>query len=223
MQVEIWSDVVCPWCYVGKRRFEEALGRFPQAAEVAVVWKSFQLDPQAQSTLAGERHRPDEYAERLAAKYATSVGSAQRMIGSMTATAAADGLEFRFDRAVRANTFDAHQVLHLARLHGRQDEMKERLLRGYLSEGLAMGDREVLVDLASAAGLPAAEVRTALVQQTFAPEVLRDEAEARALGITAVPFFVVDRTYGVAGAQPADALLGVLEQAQQNRGRWWAS
>ena len=177
-----------------------------------MVWKSFQLDPQAQSTLAGERHRPDEYAERLAAKYATSVGSAQRMIGSMTATAAADGLEFRFDRAVRANTFDAHQVLHLARLHGRQDEMKERLLRGYLSEGLAMGDREVLVDLASAAGLPAAEVRTA--QAAIVVRVLPAVRDIRRTGSAALDLAWVAAgrldAYYEHGVKPWDIAAGVL-------------
>lgn len=213
MQVEIWSDVVCPWCHVGKRRFEQALARFAHRESVEVVWRSFELDPGATSAGPGEEVRPGDYAERLGAKYGTSAADARRMVDTMTATAAAEDLDFRFDRAVRANTFDAHQVLHLAGARGVQDAVKERLLRAYFSEGEAVGDRAVLVRLAAEAGLPAQEVREALERQSYADAVRRDEAEARALGITGVPFFVVDRTYGVSGAQPAHVLLEVLQRA----------
>ena len=213
MQVEIWSDVACPWCHVGKRRFEQALARFPHRDAVDVVWRSFQLDPGAVSAAAGEPVRPGDYAERLAAKYATSTTTARQMVDSMTAVAAAEGLDFRFDRAVRANTFDAHQVIHLAHARGAQDAVKERLLRAYFTEGEALGDRSTLVRLAADAGLPADEVAEALALQRFAADVRRDEAAARSLGITGVPFFVVDRTYGVSGAQPADVLLEVLDRA----------
>ena len=139
------------------------------------------------------------------------------MIDTMTVQAAAEGLDFRFDKAVRANTFDAHQVIHLAGLRGVQDAVKERLLRAYFTEGEAVGDRETLVRLAAEAGLDADEVRAALDDQRYAGAVRADEAEAGAIGISGVPFFVVDRKYGVSGAQPAEALLQVLERAWAER------
>lgn len=211
MKVEIWSDVVCPWCYIGKRRFEAALSRFGHRDEVEVEWKSFELDPGAVSAPA-EEHGPD-YADRLAKKYSTTRDGAQQMLDSMTAAAAAEGLDFRFDRAVRANTFDAHQVIHLAAERGLQDQVKERLLVGYFTQGHAVGDRETLVRLAVEAGLDAAEVEKVLAEQEYADAVRADEAEAGSLGISGVPFFVVDRKYGVSGAQPPEQLLEVLDRA----------
>ena len=213
MKVEIWSDVVCPWCYIGKRRFEAALARFAHRDEVVVEWKSFELDPGATSSAAAEGADASGYADRLAAKYGTTRAEAQKMLDSMTAAAAAEGLDFRFDRAVAANTFDAHQLIHLAAAHGRQDEAKERLLRAYFTEGEAVGDREVLVRLGAEIGLDAEETREALEQQRHAAQVRDDEGEATALGIRGVPFFVLDRTYGVSGAQPAEQLLEVLQRA----------
>jgi len=217
VKVEIWSDVVCPWCHIGKRRFEAALARFPHRDAVEVHWRAFELDPGARSAPAGEPVRPTAYAERLARKYGTSVPGAQQMIDTMTQQAAAEGLDFRFDRAVQANTFDAHQVIHLAGERGVQDAVKERLLTAYFSEGAAVGDRDTLVRLATGAGLDADEVRAALADQRYAGAVRADEAEASALGISGVPFFVVDRRYGVNGAQPAEALLQVLERAWAER------
>ena len=210
MKVEIWSDVVCPWCYIGKRRFESALREFEHRGQVDVEWRSFELDPGARSATGAEG--PD-YADRLAEKYGTTRTRAQQMLDSMTEAAAAEGLDFRFDRAVRANTFDAHQVIHLAGRHGLQDEVKERLLRGYFTEGRAVGDRTSLVRLAVEAGLESGDVDRALETQEFADAVRADEAEARALGISGVPFFVVDRRYGVSGAQPPEQLLQVLDRA----------
>ncbi|WP_299038266.1 DsbA family oxidoreductase [uncultured Pseudokineococcus sp.] len=218
MQVEVWSDVVCPWCYIGKRRLEEALARFPHADEVEVVWRAFELDPSARSAAPGDAARePGDYARRLAAKYGTSVEQGQGMVDSMTAAAAADGVEMRFDLAVAANTLDAHQVLHLAAERGLQDAAKERLLRGYFTEGEAVGDHEVLVRLAVDAGLDADEVRAVLAEGRYVDAVRAEEAEAAALGATGVPFFVVDRRYGVAGAQPAEQLLAVLQRAWDER------
>jgi predicted DsbA family dithiol-disulfide isomerase len=212
VQVEIWSDVVCPWCYIGKRGFEAALARFDQRDRVEVTWRSFELDP---STTSATADRPDDgtdYADRLAAKYGTSREGAQQMLDTMTARAAEEGLDFRFDRAARANTFDAHQVLHLAGEHGRQDAVKERLLRGYFTEGELVGDREVLVRLAAEAGLDADLTRAALHEQRYAAAVRADEEEAHRLGVGGVPFFVVDRRYAASGAQPAGQLLEVLRR-----------
>ncbi len=213
MRVEIWSDVVCPWCAVGKRRFEAALQQFEHRDQVEVVWRAFELDRHAESAAPGEVTGPGEYAARLAAKYGTDVAQAQQMIDTMTEAAAEEGLEFHFERAVRANTFDAHQVIHAAAEHGRQDAVKERLLLAYFTEGEAVGDREVLVRLAVEAGLDADRVRTALAEQTAAAAVRDEQAEAMQLGIGGVPFFVYDRTYGVSGAQPASAHLEVLRKA----------
>lgn len=213
MQIEIWSDVACPWCHVGKRRFEAALDRFEHRDQIEVEWKSFELDPGARSQQADEAGNEGDYADRLARKYGTGRAGAQQMLDTMTAAAAAEGLDFHFERAIRANTFDAHQVIHLAGERGVQDAVKERLLRAYFSEGAALGDWTVLSRLAAEAGLDPDEVTAALEDQRYAAAVREDEAEAARLGISAVPFFVVNRKYGIAGAQPADQILEVLQQA----------
>ncbi len=207
MKVEIWSDVVCPWCYIGKRNLESALEGFEHRDEVEVVWRAFELDPGAPS------QRKGPYADRLAKKYRTSVEGAQGMIDRMTEAGAAVGLDMRFDLAQPGNTFDAHRLLHLAASHGVQDEMKERLLRATFTEGEAIGDRSVLVRLATEVGLDAAEVEEALASGALAEEVRAEEAEATALEITGVPFFVVDRTFAVSGAHPPQALRRILEKA----------
>ena len=207
MKVEIWSDVVCPWCYIGKRRFEAALTRFEHRDEVEVVWRSFELDPTA------PQHRQEGLDEHLAAKYRMPLEDARRMQEHMTATAAGGGLDFRFDIARSGNTFDAHRLIHLALKRGVQDAVKERLMRAYYSEGEAVGDPDTLVRLVTEAGLDADEARATLASEQFADEVRADEQEAAALGISGVPFFVVDRRYGVSGAQSADVLLQVLRQA----------
>jgi predicted DsbA family dithiol-disulfide isomerase len=212
MKIEIWSDVVCPWCYIGKRRFETALAQFPQRDQLEIVWKSFELDPGARSAAAAEGDNAD-YAERLARKYGTTVPGAQKMLDSMTDAAATEGLDFHFERAVASNTFDAHQVIHLGLDRGVQDAVKERLLRAYFTEGEAVGDRETLVRLAAEAGLDADEVRTALTEQRYAGAVRSDESEAAGLGISGVPFFVIDRKYGINGAQPAEQVLEALQRA----------
>src|SRR3712207_4523035 len=217
MKVEIWADVVCPWCYIGKRRFEVALAGFPHRAQVEVAWKAFELDPTGASAPAGTVVGPQDQARRLAQKYGTDVGSAQRMVDDVVAQAAADGLEYRLDRAIPANTVDAHQVIHLAGLRGVQDAVNERLLRAYFTEGEAVGDRDTLVRLAAEAGLDADEVRAALDEGRYVGAVRADEAEAQALGIRGVPFFVVDRKYGVSGAQPAEVLRQVLDKAWGER------
>lgn len=217
MKVEIWSDVVCPWCYVGKRRFETALAGFAHADRVEVEWKAFELDPTSVSAPAGEHAADGDHARRLGEKLGVPVAQAEAMLDSMTATAAAEGLDLRFDRVVAANTVDAHQVVHLAGQRGRQDAVKERLMRAYFTEGAAVGERDVLVRLAAEAGLDAAEVRGVLDRGTFVDAVRADEDEARSLGIDGVPFFVVDERYGVSGAQPAEHLRAVLEQAWAER------
>ena len=144
MHVEIWSDIACPWCYVGKRRFEAARAAFEHRDEVEVTWRSFELDPGA------PRERPGDRAEHLAAKYGSSVEQARAMQENMTQVAAGEGLDFRFDIARDGTTFDAHRLLHLAAASGRQDALKERLMRAYLTEGELMSDAETLTRLALA-------------------------------------------------------------------------
>ena len=213
MRVEIWSDVVCPWCYVGKRRFEAALASFAHRDEVELVWRSFELDADAPPSpeVAGD------YAERLARKYGRGVEAAQQMIDTMTATAAQEGLDFRFDRARPGNTFDAHRLLHLALERGVQDDVKERLDAATFTDGLRVSDHEALVDVARAAGLDADEAREVLASDRYADAVRADEAQARAYGISGVPFFVVDGKYGISGAQPAELIAQALEQAWGER------
>ena len=211
MKVEIWSDVVCPWCYIGKRRFEQALAGFAHRDEVEVVWRSFELDPHAPAERTGG------YAEHLAAKYGRTLEQAQQMLDSMTATAAAEGLDLRFDLARPGSTFDAHRLLHLAGERGVQDAVKERLVRATFTEGEPIGDHETLVRLVAEAGLDADEARAVLASDRYAAEVRGDEQQAQAYGISGVPFFVVDGRYGVSGAQPAEALRQVLAQAWAER------
>jgi predicted DsbA family dithiol-disulfide isomerase len=211
VHVEIWSDIACPWCYVGKRRFEAALAAFEHRDEVTVTWRSFELDPVA------PRERAVDGATHLAEKYGTTREQALAMQQRMTAVAAAEGLEFRFDRARGGNTFDAHRLLHLAAAHGAQDATKERLMRAYLTEGEAIGDPATLERLGIKAGLPADEVRELLAGDRFTAEVRDDERTAAQFGIHAVPFFVVDRAIGASGAQPPQVFAELLRRGWEAR------
>jgi len=213
LKVEIWSDVVCPWCYVGKRRFEEALTRFEHRDEVELVWRSFELDPSAPPSATEQ----GTYVQRLATKYGRSVIEAQAMIDNMTETARKEGLDFRFDLARPGNTFDAHRLLHLALEHGRQDELKERFDRATFTEGSPVSDHSALRALAAQVGLPDTDVAAVLTSDRYADAVRADEAQARAYGVSGVPFFVIDGRYGISGAQPADAVLQALDTAWSER------
>jgi len=209
VQLEIWSDIACPWCAIGLRRLESALETFPHRDELQIRWRSFELDPQAPARvdIAGG------YAAKLAAKYGTDLDRAQGMIDQMTDTAAQDGWRFDFDRIAPGNTFDAHRLLHLAAELGTQHAVKERFLTGYLEEGVAIGDRDQLALLAVHAGLDAERVIEVLDGDAYADAVRHDEQQARAFGIGGVPFFVLDRAYAVEGAQPSEVLRGALDQA----------
>jgi len=211
MNVEIWSDIACPWCYVGKRRFEAALAGFDHRYEVSVTWRSFELDPGA------ARERDEDDATHLAKKYGTSREEAEAMQRTMTEAAAGEGLDFRFDLARSGNTFDAHRLLHLAAAHRLQDAMKERLMRAYLGEGELIGDPQVLQRLATEVGLPDDEVREVMLTERYAEEVREDERTATRLGVGAVPFFVVDRAVAAAGAQPPELLREMLQRAWEAR------
>ncbi|MPQ98834.1 DsbA family oxidoreductase [Modestobacter sp. I12A-02628] len=207
MQIEVWSDVVCPWCFIGKRRLEAALARFPHAADVEVTWRSFQLDPAA---VPGETHPT---LPALAAKYGRTVEEMTGALRHVEETAAAEGLRYDLAHGVSGNTLLAHQLLHLAADRGLGAEAEERLFSAYFEEGRSVFDTDSLVALGTEIGLDADEARAALTDGRYLDAVHEDVATARALGATGVPFFVVDRAYGASGAQPADVLLQLLTQA----------
>ena len=208
MKVEIWSDVVCPWCYIGKRRFETALREFDGAGEVAVHWRAFQLNPDQPR---GVRTTHDEY---LAAKLHTSIDQVHQLNERVISIAAAEGLAYDFDRYQVINTLDAHRVAYLGKAHGLEDAIQERLLRGQLVEGEVLDDPETLARLGSEVGIPADEVRDVLAGDAYAADVQADIDEGHAIGVNGVPFFVIDRRYGISGAQPAELFLSALQQAR---------
>jgi predicted DsbA family dithiol-disulfide isomerase len=211
MEVEIWSDIACPWCYIGKRRFESALRQFEHADELTVTWRSFELDPKAPA------EREGELAGHLARKYAMPIEQARESQRGLTETAEHEGLLFRFDLARSGNTFDGHRLVHLAAEHGRQEQMKERLMKAYFTEGRLVSDPETLVALGTEVGLPPAEVQALLAGERFTEEVRADEATAAKLGISGVPTFIVDRKVGVTGAQPSELILEMLRQGWARR------
>jgi len=207
VRIEIWSDVVCPWCYVGKRHIEQALERFAHRDEVEIVWKAYELDPHAPPQRVGS------YRERLARKYGISEGQARASIQRIVNAGADAGIEFRFDDLRAGNTFDAHRLLHFAESLGVQNELKERLLLATFTEGRPIGDRETLVELAGDVGVAESEARRVVESDEFGREVREEEARAMEIGATGVPFFVFDGRFGVSGAQPPETLLHVLERA----------
>jgi predicted DsbA family dithiol-disulfide isomerase len=211
VDVEIWSDIACPWCYIGKRRFERALAAFEHADDVRVRWRSFELDPGAPPERSGD------HVERLARKYGMTVEQARQAERALAETAAAEGLDFRLDRRRSGSTFDAHRIVHLAAEHGVGAAMKERLLRAYFTEGRLVSDHDTLVELAAGLGLDPDEVRAVLAGDRHAEEVRADEAAAAQLGIRGVPTFIVDRRVGVSGAQPPEMLLELLRQGWTRR------
>ncbi|MEV5843430.1 DsbA family oxidoreductase [Streptomyces sp. NPDC051985] len=208
LRIDVWSDVVCPWCYIGKRRLETALGRFEHADEVEVRWHSFQLDP---AHPRGDR-RP--VLDALARKTGAPPAQVRAMIRQVTELAAAEGLRYDLERAVAVNTVDAHRLSHLAEAHGLGAEMHERLLRAHLGEGEAVDDPDTLVRLGAEVGVPEDEIRRTLAGDAYEAAVAADVREARRYGATGVPFFVLDRTYGLSGAQPADTFLSALRTAR---------
>jgi predicted DsbA family dithiol-disulfide isomerase len=208
MRVDIWSDVVCPWCYLGKKNFEDALKSFDDRGDVDVVYRSFELDPTA------ERDVTTPTVELLAAKYGMSVTEANAAQQQMTERAAQAGLEFRMAGLRSGNTRDAHRLLHLASAHGRQPELMEALHRAYFTEQRSIFDSASLTELAVESGLDRDEAREVLQSQEYDEAVEADESTASSLGVTGVPFFVIDRKFAVSGAQPAEILVRALEHAR---------
>lgn len=208
LKMEIWSDIACPWCWVGKRGLDQAIEQFEP--EVSVKWRAFELNPQA--PLGGPD--PVDYAQRLADKYGTGLDEAQRMIDRMVATGRERGLDIRFDRVRPTNTFDAHRLLAWAAASGSQTALKEALFHAYLHEGRLISDPEVLSELAGKAGLDGAQAREILLGDEWSTEVRADEQLARQIGISGVPCFVFPQVRrGLSGAQPIDVLLQAMNQA----------
>jgi predicted DsbA family dithiol-disulfide isomerase len=208
MRVDVWSDVVCPWCYIGKRRLESALESFPHRDDVEVVYHSFQLDPST------PRDATVSITDHLASKYGVSADRARQMQEQVRATAEAEGLDFRMDGIKPENTLDAHRLLHLAKARGRQAELKEALLDAHFTGARRVGQPAALQEIAVAAGLDAEEVAATLADPSaYATDVGADIEQARRYGIRGVPFFVIDQKYGISGAQPAETLTAALSRA----------
>jgi predicted DsbA family dithiol-disulfide isomerase len=207
VKVEIWSDIPCPWCYIGRRRFEKALQMFQHRDQVEVTWRSFQLDPRA------PQEHPGTVQDQLMERYGNSREEVASILAQVTSVAAKEGLDLQFDRVRPANSFDAHRLLHLAAGRGLQAELKERLQKAHFTEGLVISDRDTLLRLAGEVGLDVDEARRVLDTDAYSAEVQADIRRARQLGIQGVPFFVLDEKYGVSGAQSSELFLSALERA----------
>ena len=211
LRIDVWSDIVCPWCAIGNRRLELALAKFPHRDRVSVIWHSYELDPSAPRLHAGD------HVEHLAEKYGRTREEAQAMVQRVIDVAGEDGLTLKLFDARGGNTLDAHRLLHFAAERGVETAVRERLFRGYMTEGQAIGNPEVLLRLAVEAGLPADETREVLVGNRYAQDVRDDEEAAGAIGIRGVPFFILAGRIGVSGAQPVDLFLRALEQAWEKQ------
>ena len=211
MRVDIWSDVVCPWCYVGKARFEQALSGFPHRDEVEVAYRSFELDPGWPKDLRETAH------SMLTRKYGMPEAQARAAEARIAGLAEAEGLGFDAIRPV-GNTFDLHRVIQLGREKGVQQELLSALNQAYFAHGRQVFDRDVITAVAATAGLDSGAVTGVLDGDEYADAVRQDEREARELGITGVPFFVFDMALGVSGAQPAETFTSALDQAWARRG-----
>lgn len=206
MKIEIWSDVVCPFCYIGKRKLEEALEKVSLNEKPEIIWKSFQLDP---DFVPQTKETPYAY---LAKRKGISATESEQMHANVVAAAKSVGLDYRFDQAVVANTFDAHRLSHLAKKHDLGPELEERLFKAYFTEGKDLNDPETLVALAAEAGVPADEAREVLTGNDFADAVNEDIREAMTIGVRGVPFFVFDRKYAVSGAQPTEVFIETIQE-----------
>ena len=211
MKVEIWSDIMCPFCYIGKRNFEKALSDFSDSGSIDVEWHSFQLDP----AIPKNQEMKQNVYQYLADTKGISYEKSAKMHDTLIQSAKNAGLEYNFDKAIVANSFDAHKMIQLAKLHGLGDQAEERLFHAYFTEGKDFGNHEVLVGLGMDIGLQENEIRAALDSEDFSKKVESDIKEAEALGIRSVPFFVFDRKYAISGAQPPEHFKQVLETSMK--------
>jgi protein disulfide-isomerase len=208
MKIEVWSDIMCPFCYIGKRHLELALKQFPEM-EVELVWKSFQLDP----TITPQPGK-DVYSY-LAERKGMSLEESKQMHQHVVDRAAEVGLVYNYDKAIIANSFDAHRLLHLAKRNGKGNELKEKLLAAYFTEGKDFGDKQVLTQLGLEVGLKEEDIHTVLFTDMYAREFQADIQEAQEIGVRGVPFFVFDRKYAVSGAQPIEAFVETIQAVLQ--------
>ncbi len=206
MKIEVWSDVVCPWCWIGKRRLERALERFDHRDDVEVVFRSFELDPHAPKRDGGKT------TEHLSKKYGLGRAQLAAMLERVRGLGRAEELDMRLEETHTANTFDAHRLLQLARSKGRQRALADRLFRAHFTDCASLNDHAALARVAAEGGLDEAEAADVLASDRFADEVRADEAQARALGIQGVPFYAIEGAVGVSGAQPVEVLLDVLQK-----------
>ena len=210
--VDIWSDIACPWCYLGKRRFEEGLAEFDGRDDVVVTYHSFELSPDTPVDFDGSE------VDFLVQHKGLPAAQARQMLTQMTETGAQDGVHYDFDAVRHTNTRKAHEILHLAKAAGVQRQFADRLFAAYFGQGRHLGRDEELADLAAEVGLDREEVLIALEEGTFAAAVTADIEQARAYGITGVPFFVLDGRYGISGAQSPETFTSALEQVYDERG-----
>ena len=207
MKIEIWSDVMCPFCYIGKRKFEAALEKFANKDEIAIEWKSFQLMPELKTDTA---RKSDEF---LAEEKGVTLEHARAMNGHASQMARDAGLTFNFDKAIPANTFNAHRLIHFAKSQGKQDLAEEALFRAYFTEGENIDDIDTLAKLGATIGLDGTSIRTMLQSGNFANDVRQDIHESQQLGVRGVPFFVFDRKYAVSGAQASEVFQQVIQKS----------
>jgi predicted DsbA family dithiol-disulfide isomerase len=207
LKIQIWSDVMCPFCYIGKRKFEDALSQFENKDSVAIEWKSFQLDASFVAT-PGET-----VVDHLAEKYRKDTDWAETMVENVTQNAKASGLDFHLEKAILANSFHAHRLLHLAKKHNLSNELEELLFKAYLTDGKNVNDLSTLTNLGLEVGLKKEEIENVLNSDLYTNEVIQDQDEAQAIGVTGVPFFVFDNKYAVSGAQHPETFLKTLEKA----------
>lgn len=207
MKIEIWSDIMCPFCYIGKRKFENALENFPHKDKIEVKWRSFQLDP-------GIKTNPGQSInEMLAERKGWTVDYAKKLNANVAEMARQVGLNYDFDKAIPANSLDAHRLTHLAAAKGLQNEMEEKLFSALFVEGKNIDDKETLLTLGAEVGLNQGEIKQMLETDQFAAEVKKDITEAQSIGVTGVPFFVLDRKYAISGAQSSEVFLQALQQS----------
>ncbi|WP_036651802.1 DsbA family oxidoreductase [Paenibacillus pini] len=209
MNIEIWSDFACPFCYIGKRRFEEGLQQFAHRDQVEITFRSFELAPDAPVDNDQNMH------SILASKYGMSLEQAKAANDNLTEQAKAVGLTYHFDTMIPTNTFDAHRMTHWAAEAGKRYDMTERLFKAYFTDSAHIGDRETLIRLAGEIGLDAQAAATMLESDAYKDDVRRDEQEGSQLGVTGVPFFVINRKYGISGAQPPEAFVETLNKVWQ--------
>jgi predicted DsbA family dithiol-disulfide isomerase len=206
MTIEIWSDIACPFCYIGKRQLESALDSYPDKDKVTIIWKSFQLDP----TLVSDAST--NLLASLMDKKGWTKAQAEGAMGQVTRMAEDFNLKYDFEKVVVANTLDAHRLLHLAKKEGKQSEVKELLMQAYFMQGKNIADKPTLIEIGKQAELPEIQLDIVMYTDQYRDEVIYDIQKARKLGISGVPFFVFDQKYGVSGAQGADAILEVMEK-----------